>query len=79
MGFGYDPLVFAIYGILIIEAGLLTPPFGLLVYVVKGAVPENVSLGEVFRGSVPYWLLILVAGVLILTFPALVTWLPGTS
>lgn len=79
MGFGYDPLVFAIYGILIIEAGLLTPPFGLLVYVVKGAVPEEVSLGEVFRGSVPYWILILIAGILILTFPVLVTWLPGTS
>lgn len=79
MGFGYDPLVFAIYGILIIEAGLLTPPFGLLVYVVKGAVPEEVSLGEVFRGSVPYWILILIAGILILMFPGLVTWLPGSA
>ncbi len=79
MGFGYDPLVFAIYGILIIEAGLLTPPFGLLVYVVKGAVPEDVSLGEVFRGSVPYWIIILIAGVLILTFPGLVTWLPSSA
>ncbi len=79
MGFGYDPLVFAIYGILIIEAGLLTPPFGLLVYVVKGAVPESVSLSEVFRGSVPYWIIILIAGILILMFPALVTWLPGTA
>lgn len=79
MGFGYDPLVFAIYGILIIEAGLLTPPFGLLVYVVKGAVPEPVSLGEVFKGSVPYWVLILVAGILVLVFPGLVTWLPGSA
>lgn len=79
MDFGFDPLVFAIYGILIIEAGLLTPPFGLLVYVVKGAVPEEVSLGEVFRGSVPYWILILVAGILILLFPGLVTWLPGSA
>lgn len=79
MGFGHDPLVFAIYGILIIEAGLLTPPFGLLVYVVKGAVPEQVSLGEVFRGSVPYWIIILIAGILILTFPVLVTWLPASA
>ena len=37
---GMDPLAFAIFGILLIEAGLLTPPFGLVVYVVKGAVPD---------------------------------------
>ena len=79
MGFGYHPLVFAIYGILIIEAGLLTPPFGLLVYVVKGAVFEDVTLAEVFRGAIPYWIIILIAGVLILAFPSLVTWLPGTT
>ncbi|XWN33393.1 MAG: TRAP transporter large permease [Devosia sp.] len=75
--FGFDPLVFAIYGILIIEAGLLTPPFGLLVYVVKGAVPEDVSLADVFRGSVPYWILIVLAGAIILIFPGLVTFLPS--
>jgi tripartite ATP-independent transporter DctM subunit len=77
MSFGYDPLVFAIYGILVIEAGLLTPPFGLLVFVVKGAVPEDVSLGEVFRGAVPYWLLIVLAGVIILAMPEIVTFLPN--
>lgn len=74
---GYDPLVFAIYGILIIEAGLLTPPFGLLVFVVKGSVPEDVSIGEVFRGATPYWILICIAGLLILAIPSLVTFLPN--
>ena len=75
--FGYDPLVFAIYGILIIEAGLLTPPFGILVFVVKGSVPENVPLSEVFRGAVPYWLLICLAGALLMLVPGLVTYLPN--
>jgi C4-dicarboxylate transporter DctM subunit len=75
--FGYDPLVFAIYGILVIEAGLLTPPFGLLVFVVKGSVPEDVSIGEVFRGAIPYWLLIVVAAVIILAVPQIVTFLPN--
>ena len=37
---GYDPVAFAIFGILIIEAGLLSPPFGLLVYTVRGSVPD---------------------------------------
>lgn len=75
--FGYDPLVFAIYGILVIEAGLLTPPFGLLVFVVKGSVPENVSIGEVFRGATPYWVLIVLAGLIILAVPEIVTFLPN--
>lgn len=75
--FGYDPLVFAIYGILIIEAGLLTPPFGILVFVVKGSVPENVPLAEVFRGAVPYWLLICLAAVILMMVPGIVTYLPN--
>ena len=71
---GTDPFAFAVFGILAIEAGLLTPPFGLLVYTVKGAVPDpSVKLGEIFKGSVPYWLLMLVAMVLVWVFPVLAT------
>ena len=74
---GINEISFAIYGILIIEAGLLTPPVGLLVYTVKSAVPDpSVTLGEIFKGSVPYWLLILLVAVIVLMFPSLATWLP---
>ena len=74
---GIDPIAFAIFGILVIEAGLLTPPFGLLVYTVKGSVPDKtVTLGQIFRGSTPYFLLILVAALLVLWLPWLATWLP---
>ncbi|MEM7444563.1 MAG: TRAP transporter large permease [Pseudomonadota bacterium] len=75
---GFHPFAFAIFGILIIEAGLLTPPFGLLVYTVKGSVPDaSVRLGEIFRGSVPYWIMILVVAFLVWLVPFLATWLPG--
>ena len=74
---GMDPLAFAIFGILLIEAGLLTPPFGLVVYVVKGAVPDSgVQLSEIFRGSIPYWILMLVTAGLIWAFPQIANWLP---
>ena len=77
MAAGINEIAFAIYGILIIEAGLLTPPVGLLVYTVKSAVPDkSVTLAEIFRGSVPYWILILAVAIIILSFPALATWLP---
>ncbi len=74
---GIDPIAFAIFGILVIEAGLLTPPFGLLVYTVKGAVPDpTATLGKIFAGSTPYFILILVAALMVLLLPSLATWLP---
>jgi len=78
LALGIDPLAFAIFGILVIEAGLLTPPFGLLVYTVKGAVPDpTVTLGKIFLGSFPYFVLILVAAFLVLLIPQLANWLPA--
>ncbi|WP_114966213.1 TRAP transporter large permease [Alkalilacustris brevis] len=80
MSFGIDPFAFAIFGILVIEAGLLTPPFGLLVYTVKGAVPDrDLRLGHIFKGSIPYWIMILVTASLVILFPALAIWLPGIA
>ncbi|MEP7031298.1 MAG: TRAP transporter large permease subunit [Pseudolabrys sp.] len=75
---GFDPLAFAIMGILAIETGLLTPPFGILVFTVKAAVPDkSVELGEIFRGSVPYWIVLLVVVVALALFPKLATFLPS--
>ncbi len=77
---GVHPMAFAIFGVLIIEAGLLTPPFGLLVYTVKGSVPDrSVTLGMIFRGAVPYWILILVAATTVLLVPELASWLPSVA
>ncbi len=76
MAVGMDPFAFAIFGILAIEAGLLTPPFGLIVFVVKGTVPDpDVTLADIFKGSIPYWLLMLVTMVLVFVFPGLASWL----
>jgi C4-dicarboxylate transporter DctM subunit len=74
----FDPIAFAIFGILAIEAGLLTPPFGLLVYTVKGSVADkSVRLAEIFKGSVPYWILMLILMLIIWAFPGIATWLPS--
>ena len=43
MALGFDPIAFAILGILAIETGLLTPPFGMLVFTVKAALPQEAS------------------------------------
>ena len=75
---GYDPIAFAIIGILAIEAGLLTPPFGLLVYTVKSTIPEekDVSVMQIFKSSTPYWIIILICMVMIAIFPQIATYLP---
>ncbi|MDX3894431.1 TRAP transporter large permease subunit [Pusillimonas sp.] len=75
---GFDPIVFALVGILVIEAGVLTPPFGIGVFVVKAAIPDrNIRIGEIFKGAAPYWVLILLVAWLIYEVPAIATWLPG--
>jgi TRAP-type mannitol/chloroaromatic compound transport system permease large subunit len=75
---GFDPLAFAIIGILAIETGLLTPPFGILVFTVKAAVPDrSVTLADIFGGSIPYWVVLLAIVALLAIFPKLATFLPS--
>jgi len=77
---GYDPIAFAIVGILAIEAGLLTPPFGLLVYTVKAAIQEDddeVSIMQIFRSSTPYWIIMLTSMIAIASYPQIATYLPN--
>jgi tripartite ATP-independent transporter DctM subunit len=75
---GFEPLAFAIIGIVAIETGLLTPPFGLLVFTVKAALHDsNVSVAKIFAGSTPYWLALLMLVACLWQFPRLATYLPG--
>lgn len=77
---GYDPIAFAIIGIIAIEAGLYTPPFGLLVYTVKSSIQEiepDMNVMTIFKSSQPYWVIMLAAMVLIINFPEIATYLPS--
>lgn len=74
---GTDPIAFALIGIIVIEAGLLTPPLGLCVFTVKACVSDpEATLGKIFKGAIPYWLLLLLLASLIIIFPEIATWLP---
>ncbi|HEX9684992.1 MAG TPA: TRAP transporter large permease [Burkholderiales bacterium] len=74
---GFDSIAFAVIGVLAIEAGLLTPPFGLLVYTVKSAIDDrDISIWSIFWSSTPYWVVLLIAVVLVAFFPAIATYLP---
>jgi TRAP-type C4-dicarboxylate transport system permease large subunit len=76
---GFDPIAFAIIAIIAIEAGLLTPPFGLLVYTVKSAIQDidpNMNVMTIFKASTPYWIIMLIGMALIVRFPEIATYLP---
>ncbi len=72
---GYDPYWFGVVLVIVGEMALLTPPVGLNLYVLQGVA--KVSMGEVVRGSFPYFLILGVTLILVTIFPWLCTWLPS--
>lgn len=73
--FHIDPLWFATIMLLNIEIGMISPPFGLSLFVLKGVLPR-VSMGKIYRYAIPFVLLQFVVIALIMFFPSLALWLP---
>lgn len=74
---GYSPIWFGIISIMAIETGLITPPFGIVVYTMKATLGEDVSVEQIFRGSVPFLIMMFFVLALVIAFPCLTLWLPG--
>ena len=74
---GFDPLWYAVILLLNIQLGLITPPFGLDVYTMKALAPPDISVGDVFRSSIPFLVVGFLVMALIMILPQLATWLPG--
>jgi len=72
-----DPIWFGVLFLICMQLGLLTPPFGLLLYTMKGVAPPSISMQQIYRAVMPYVLFGVILLVLIMMFPALATWLPG--
>lgn len=75
VGFDYDLVWWGIVMVMVVEIGLLTPPFGMNCFILK-AVAADVPLGTVFRGVTPFVIADILALSLLVLFPALVLWLP---
>lgn len=67
---GYDPIWFGILIVLLVGMGILTPPVGVNVYVIKGVDPE-IPLGQIFKGVYPFLAAIMLEVILLLVFPGL--------
>ena len=74
---GYDPIWFGIVAIVAIEIGLLTPPFGMVIFSMKSALGADVRIEEIFLGSIPFVFMLLFSLIILIVFPSLSTWLPS--
>ncbi|WP_424981526.1 TRAP transporter large permease [Maritalea sp. S77] len=74
-GIGFDPIWFGVLLVSVVEIGLITPPIGMNLFVIR-AVAKNMSIGTVSRGIVPFILADITRIAAILFIPGLVLWLP---
>jgi len=74
---GYDPIWLGVIVTITVEIGMITPPVGLNLFVLKGIVPKDVSMTDIIAGAIPF-VGVLIAGLLIIVaFPGIATWLPA--
>jgi tripartite ATP-independent transporter DctM subunit len=75
LSLGFDPIWFGVIIVLVTEMGVITPPVGINVYVIK-SISEGVRLETIFRGIFPFLAAILAAIAILLAFPRIATILP---
>ena len=75
---GYDLVWWGIINLIVLETGLISPPFGIHLFVLKSITGENTPLTAVYRGVMPFVYADLTKLALLVIFPALALWLPGT-
>lgn len=83
---GVDPLWFGVFLVVMAEVGLLTPPLGILSFIVhriasdpEASLGREISLGTVFAGVAPFAIMSILVLILLIVAPEIVTWLPGAS
>lgn len=73
---GLDPVWFSVLLLVNSQLGTISPPFGLLLFTLKGIVPDA-SMGDIYRATIPFVILGLIGLSIMVIFPQVITWLPG--
>ena len=74
--YGFDPLWLGVLYAVNTQTGYLTPPFGTMLFLIKGIAPKEVTMNDIYRSIVPFVVTQLVCLALCIIFPKIVTWLP---
>ncbi len=76
--YGFDPVWFGVCFLICMQLGLLTPPFGLLLFTMKSVAPPEITMRQVYAAVTPYLVIGLAMLALVMAVPGLATWLPRT-
>jgi TRAP-type C4-dicarboxylate transport system permease large subunit len=76
MQLGFDPIWFGVIIVLVSEMGVITPPVGVNVFVIKGIAPE-IPLRFIFRGIIPFLAALILVTIILLFFPQIAMFLPS--
>lgn len=74
--FGFDPVWFGVLFLITAQMAYITPPFGYTLFYIKGVLPPGIGMETVYRAILPFLVLQIMALILFMLFPDLVTWLP---
>ncbi|WP_083100423.1 TRAP transporter large permease [Pseudophaeobacter leonis] len=74
---GFDPIWFALIILLALEISFTTPPFGLLLFVMKGVAPKDTTMRDIYVSAFPYMGCSMLLVALLILFPKIALWLPG--
>ena len=74
---GIDLVWFGVIMLILLELSFITPPFGLLLFVMRGLAPREVATRDIYAAALPFFLLQLVGVALIIAIPGIATWLPA--
>ena len=69
---------FAVLVAINLQTSFLTPPFGFALFYMKGVAPPSIRMKDIYKGVVPYIIIQLIGLILVMIFPAIALWLPGT-
>ena len=75
MKLGFDPIWFGVIIVLVAEMGVITPPVGVNVFVIKGIAPD-VPLETIFKGIFPFLAALIIVTIILIIFPQIATFLP---
>lgn len=75
--FGFDRLWIVAVTAVMLQTCFMTPPFGFALFYIKGIVPPEVKIGDIYRGVIPFILIVVAVVILVTACPALVHWLPA--
>ncbi len=76
LALNYDPIWFGVIIVLVTQMGVISPPVGINVYVVKGVAPE-IPLATIFRGVIPFLIALIVGSIILIAIPQISIFLPG--